>query len=102
MNRYLIHVSTNWCGMDDVFRAIAESKDDLHDIAQELAYDNFESYNLWEEIAREEGYDPDEMTEADWDRLYGEIDDSNYYDYKIEEFNGDDKEWEEYTGMIYE
>lgn len=102
MNRYLIHVSTNWCGMDNVFRAIAESEDDLHDIAQELAYDNFESYNLWEEIAREEGYDLDEMTEADWDRLYEEIDESNYYGYEIEEFNGDDEEWEEYRGMIYE
>lgn len=101
MNRYLIHVSTNWCGMDNVFRAIAESEDDLHDIAQELAYDNFESYNLWEEIAREEGYDLDEMTEADWDRLYEEIDDSNYYDYKIEEFNGDDEEWDRYIGEVY-
>lgn len=101
MNRYLIHVSTNWCGMDDVFRAIAESEDDLHDMAQELAYDNFESYNLWEEIAREEGYDLDEMTEADWDRLYEEIDDSNYYDYKIEEFNGDDEEWDRYIGEVY-
>ena len=102
MNRYLIHVSTNWCGMDDVFRAIAESKDDLHDIAQELAYDNFESYNLWEEIAREEGYDPETMTEEEWDRLRDETDRFNYYGYNIEEFTGSEEEWGDYGGVLYE
>lgn len=101
MNRYLIHVSTNWCRMDNTLRAIAESEGELYDLAEELAYDNFESYNLWEEIAREEGYDPDEMSEADWDWLYANIDESNYYSYDIEEFSGDDKEWEEYGGLIY-
>ena len=102
MNRYLIHVSTDWCGMDDTFRAIADNEESLYDLAEQLAYDNFESYNLWEEIAREEGYDLDEMTEADCDRLYEEIDESNYYGYSIEEFNGDDEEWDGYGGMIYE
>lgn len=101
MNRYLIHVSTNWCGMNDTFRAVADNEDDLYDIAQELAYDNFESYNLWEEIAKEEGYEPDEMSEADWDKLHDEVDESNYYGFNIEEFNGDDEEWEEYGGIIY-
>ena len=100
--RFLIHVSTNWCGMDDTFRAIANNGEDLYDLAEQLAYDNFESYNLWEEIAREEGYDPDEMTEADWDWLYTNIDEGNYYGFNIEEFNGDDEEWEEYAGIIYE
>lgn len=99
MNRYLIHVFTNWCGMDDTFRAITDNEESLYDLAEQLAYDNFESYNLWEEIAREEGYDLDEMT---WDRLYEEVDDSNYYGYEIETFTGDDEEWDGYTGMIYE
>ena len=26
MKRFLIHVSTYWCGMDDTFRAVAESE----------------------------------------------------------------------------
>lgn len=77
--RFLIHVSTNWCGMDDTVRAIADNEEDLYDLAEQLAYDNFESYNLWEEI-----------------------DESNYYGYSIEEFTGDDEEWKEYAGMIYE
>ena len=70
MKRFLIHVSTNWCGMDNTFRAMAESEYDLYDVAQDLAYDNFQSYGLEDDIAEEEGYDPDEMEDSDWDELW--------------------------------
>lgn len=101
MKRFLIHVSTNWCGMDQTYRAEADSEMELWDIAEQLAYDNFESYDLWEEVAKEEGYEPDEMSEDDWDNLYNTVDETNYYGFVIEEFTGNDEEWEEYTGPIY-
>lgn len=41
MKRFLIHVSTYWCGMDNTFRA--ESELELDEIADQLAYDNFQS-----------------------------------------------------------
>lgn len=44
MKRFLIHVSTYWCGMDNTFRAEAESELELDEIADQLAYDNFQSY----------------------------------------------------------
>lgn len=43
MKRFLIHVSTYWCGMDNTFRAEAESELELDEIADQLAYDNFQS-----------------------------------------------------------
>ena len=101
MKRFLIHVSTNWCGMDNTFRAMAESEYDLYDVAQDLAYDNFQSYGLEDDIAEEEGYDLDEMEDSDWDELWETVDESQYYDFTIEEFEGDDEEWEEYGGEIY-
>ena len=101
MERFLIHVSTNWCGMDSTFRAIAENECDLYDIAQDLAYENFQSYICDDYIAEEEGYDPDEMEDSDWDKLWETVDESQYYDFDIEKFEGDDKEWEEYGGEIY-
>lgn len=101
MERFLIHVSTNWCGMNDTFRAIAENECDLYDIAERLAYENFQSYKCDDYIAEEEGYDPDEMEELDWNELYETVDESQYYDFDIEKFEGDDKEWEEYGGEIY-
>ena len=101
MKRFLIHVSTNWCGMDNTFRAMAESEYDLYDVAQDLAYDNFQSYGLEDDIAEEEGYDPDEMEDSDWDELWETVDESQYYGFNIEEFEGGDKEWEEYSGEIY-
>ena len=57
MKRFLIHVSAYWCGMDDTFRAVAESEMELWDLAEQLAYDNFQSYSCENYIAEEEGYD---------------------------------------------
>lgn len=53
MKRFLIHVSTYWCGMDNTFRAVAESEMDLWDLAEQLAYDNFQSYSCENDIAEE-------------------------------------------------
>lgn len=75
MKRFLIHVSTYWCGMDNTFRAEAESELELYEIA-----------------------DPDEMEDSDWDKLWETVDESQYYSFTIEEFEGDD---EEYGGEIY-
>lgn len=102
MKRFLIHVSTYWCGMDNTFRAEAESELELDEIADQLAYDNFQSYGCEADIAEEEGYDPDEMEDSDWDKLWETVDESQYYNFTIEEFEGDDEEWEEYGGEIYE
>jgi hypothetical protein len=73
MKRFLIHVDTNWCGEEDTFRAVAESEIELWDIAEQLAYDNFYSFGHDQDIAEEEGYDPDEMTDEDWRKCdYGD------------------------------
>lgn len=82
MKRFLIHVDTNWCGEEDTFRAVAESEIELWDIAEE------------------EGYDPDEMTDEDWDEMWSRIDETAYYSFSIEECE-DDEEWNEYSGEIY-
>ena len=54
MKRFLIHVSTYWCGMDNTFRAEAESELELYEIADQLAYENFQSYGCEADIAEEE------------------------------------------------
>lgn len=83
MKGFLIHVSTNWCGMDDTFRAVADNKFSLYDIGEQLAYD------------------PDEMEEADWDELWEKTEEADYYSFYIEEFEGDEEEWEDYGGEVY-
>lgn len=70
MKRFLIHVSTYWCGMENTFRAEAENEFELYELAEQLAYDNFQSYGCEADIAEEEGYDPDEMEDSDWDKLW--------------------------------
>lgn len=51
--------------MDEEYAAVAESEWDLEDTAEQLAYDNFLSYGLWRDIAEDNGYDPDEMTDEE-------------------------------------
>lgn len=53
-----------------------------------------------EDRAEEEGYDPDEMEEGDWDELWSRVDENAYYSSSIEECE-DDEEWNEYSGEIY-
>ena len=101
MKRFLIHVSTNWCGMDQTYRAEAENEMDLWDIAEELAYDNFQSYGCEESVAEEWGYDPDEMEDSDWDELWSKTNECDYYSSSVEEFDEDEQDWEDYGGEIY-
>lgn len=101
MKRFLIHVSTAWCGEEDTFRAVAENELDLYEIADALAYENFQSYGCESNVAKEWGYDPDEMEDKDWDELWEKTSECDYYSSCIEEFMGDEEEWESYSGEIY-
>lgn len=104
LKRYLIHVTTNWCGMDQTYPAVAKDKSDLWDLAEELAYGNFTNFGLWDDIAEEYGYDTNEMSDLDWEILQSEVDESEYYSSYIEEFEGDDEEWNDLVqdaGEVY-
>ncbi len=100
MKKFLINVDTYWCGMDATYRAEAESESDLEEIANQLAYDNYVSYELDNEVAEAEGYNPEEMTDEDWDDMWENCNEAKYYDYIIREFTGDDDEWNEWDDEI--
>lgn len=90
--------------MDRDYPALAESESDLWGLAEELAYKNFTDFGLWEDIAEEHGYDPSEMTDEEWDTLQSSVDNSDYYSSHIEEFIGDEEEWNDLihdAGSVY-
>ena len=97
LKRFLIHCSTAWCGMDDTFRAVAEKEEDLWEIADQLAYDNFMSYGGPDLILDE--YDTEDMTEDEIETILEDVDESAYYYSSIEECE-DDEEWNSYMGEI--
>lgn len=101
MKRFLIHADTEWVGTDEIYRAEAESEEDLYERAEQLALENLLACGFEETIAEEHGYDPDKMTDDDWNELQNIIDESKYYSWVIEEFKGTDEEWEEYGGEVY-
>lgn len=83
MKKFVITVDTCWCGMDKEYPAIADSEVDLWDVAEELAYQNFNDFELQEDIAEEHGYTIEEMNNKDWEELQS----SN-------EFTGTREDWE--------
>lgn len=56
MKRFLIHVTTAWCGMDQEYVAIAHNEGELEDIAQQLAYNNFIEFDLLQQIVEKGDY----------------------------------------------
>lgn len=97
LKRFFIHCSTEWCGMDDTYRAVAEKEEDLLELADQLAYDNFMSYGGIDLIL--DDYDIEDLSEEEIEDIIAEIDESAYYYSSIEECEDDD-EWNDYTGEI--
>lgn len=95
MKKFKIGVSTNWCGMDATHYAYANISEELEEIAQQLAYENFESYGGIQLIL--EGYfDVDGDGEySDEDIVEANESEGECYDYFIEEIQPDTDE-EEY------
>lgn len=50
MKRFLIHVSTSWCGMDDTFRAMAEND---YELDAQKSYTNEDAVKLFHDKMKE-------------------------------------------------
>ena len=97
MKRFFIHCSTEWCGMDDTFRVVAEKEEDLWGLADQLAYENFIRYGGPDLILEE--YDTEDLSEEEIDAILEDICECDYYYSSIEECE-DDEEWNSYEGEI--
>ena len=98
LKRFLIHCSTAWCGMNDTFRVVAEKEEDLWELADQLAYENFNSYG-GTDLILEDYYDTEDMSEDEIETILEDVDESAYYYSSIEECE-DDEEWNSYKGEI--
>jgi hypothetical protein len=96
MKKFIINCDTYWCGTDNSFRALAESKEDLDDLAFELAYDNFCSYCDTSDILEDLGYDIDDLSDEEIEDILENTDESMYYHYSIDECN-DEEEWNSFN-----
>ena len=102
MKRFLLNVSTEWCGEDNTYAAYAESEDELYDLLDELAYENFLSFGGFEKVL-EQLY-PDVKEEEYTEEMYDEAAyvEHEYYYGTIEEWDETrpEEEWNDYP-MIY-
>lgn len=93
--RFIIHCSTDWCGMDNDYPALAEKESDLWDIADQLAIDNLYNYVSQNELAEDLGiYEEDYDDYDEYQAAVDEIDPMNYVSATIEPFEGGDVDWQ--------
>ena len=109
MKRFLLNVSTEWCGEENTYAAYAKSEDELYELLDELAYENFLEFGGLEKVLEQlypnvEGeYTKEMYNEAanvaheyyfgdieEWDETRSE---EEWNDYEL--VRGDDEEEEE-------
>ena len=98
--RYILEVSTHWCGEDQQYGVITDSEcnKDLISMGEMLAYDNYSSFGGYEEVLNdlfpegpEDGVDYSEEQHTEANEA-----ESGYYDWGLSEFEGTDEEFKEY------
>lgn len=97
--RFLITTDTNWCGMKEEYGAYATCTEDLENLVQMTAYDNYSSYGCDEYLLDEYFLDREETTDEMLEYI-SEIE-HEYYTSDIEEYTGDDEDWE-YLHILYD
>lgn len=101
--KYIIDVSTNWCGEENSYAAYAESEYELDAIAGCLAYDNFAEFDGFEAVKAElfpdvldEDYTMDQEIEA------AEVE-GDYYSYTVRLVETEEEEKEfSYLDLVYD
>lgn len=96
MKKFLITVGTDWYDEEQSYRIEAESERDIEDLAEEIAYENWEQYGHLEDIAEELGYDVENMTDVDWDYVWDQVYQNPSWYSSIDEFEGTEEEWNNY------
>lgn len=101
--KFLIHLETNWCGEWADYVAIAEDESELLDLADRLAYENFESFDGFNAVCEDMFGDPNEETGEYTDEQIAEAEqnEGSYYSFEITEWNKEDDEWDWYE-LIYD
>ena len=98
MKRFLLNVSTEWCGEENTYAAYAKSEDELYELLDELAYENFLEFGGLENILKE--LFPDVEPEDYTDEMYEEAAKikGEYYYSDIEEWDEtrSEEEWNDY------
>lgn len=98
MKRFLLNVSTEWCGEENTYAAYAKSEDELYELLDELAHENFLEFGGLENILKE--LFPDVEPEDYTDEMYEEAAKirGEYYYGNIEEWDETrpEEEWNDY------
>ena len=95
MKRWLITCDTSWCGTETIYSAIANTQEELIDIAENLSYENFNDLGGGFESVLEELFpDEEEYTEDMENEAMDK--EHEFYSVVISEWNLPEEEWDWY------
>ena len=95
MKRWLITCDTSWCGTETIYSAIANTQEELIDIAEELSYENFNDLgggfnSVLEELFPDEEEYTEEMENEAMNKEH------EFYSVVISEWDLPEEEWDWY------
>ena len=95
MKKWLITCDTSWCGTETIYSAIANTQEELIDIAEELSYENFNDLgggfnSVLEELFPDEEEYTEEMENEAMNKEH------EFYSIVISEWNLPEEEWDWY------
>lgn len=95
MKRWLITCDTSWCGTETIYSAIANTQEELIDIAENLSYENFNDLgggfeSVLEELFPDEEEYTEEMENEAMDKEH------EFYSVVISEWSLPEEEWDWY------
>lgn len=103
MKKFIIEVTTNWCGEGNQYGAYAKCQEDIEDIAQMTAWENFIGFSGIEGILEELFPEVEDEEYTDEQRSEAEERESEYFSYTIREVDGkDDEETFGYLEIIWD
>lgn len=92
--KYILHVSTNWCGEDQDYAIIKDENSNIDDFCQNIAWENFTEFEGIDAIL-EELFPEAEGDYTEEQRSEAEDKEEDYYTWSLDEFNEDgETKWE--------
>ena len=98
--KYLLHVSTAWCGEDQTYGVIKKKETDISDVCESIAYENFADFSGIEGVLESLYPDQEEYTDEEIENAGEES--VNYYQWNLEEFVEDGETDFNWFELVYD
>ena len=98
--KYLLSVSTAWCGEDQTYGIIKKEETDVEGLCEDLAYTNFSDFSGIDGVLEDMFPNQEEYTDEQIEKAENEA--GNYYQWNLEEFEEDGETDFNWFELVYD